>query len=520
MKRLSLRLVAVFLMLTGCAVPTEQADPAQGALQAVFRDASDEFSVPEDLLLAVAHAASRFQQGEADEHLHQDAHGIMQLRNDEAHPALRMAAERLGESPEALKHDVQLNVRGAAALLQRFARRDDGSLPGNLEDWRTALGRLAAGDDMVAGDIFADDVFSVLRSGARVRLADGSVIVIEGRPVGRALSSTTQGLEGIPFVAASTSNYSAGRGGAPIQYVVIHTVQGSYAGAISWFRNPAAQVSAHYVIRSSDGAITQMVNEGNTAWHAGNFTYNQRSIGIEHEGFVGQPEVWYTPEMYAASAALVADICDRYGIPKDRGHIIGHVEVPGSTHTDPGSGWDWDYFMSLVQGGASQPPPQNACGDVTYAGYCDGATLVWCENGALKSVNCAERGKACGWESDAVGHNCVVPAEEPPPAQEPPAEDPCGGLTYQGTCSGGVLSWCENGAVKVHDCAAGGQGCGWESDAVGYNCTGGCGELDYAGGCHGSSLRWCENGAVRVVDCAGSGQSCGWQSDAVGYNCL
>jgi hypothetical protein len=66
--------------------------------------------------------------------------------------------------------------------------------------------------------------------------------------------------------------------------------------------------------------------------------------------------------MYRASAALTRDVCDRYGIPKDRSHVIAHAEVPGCSssggggagcHTDPGSGWDWNYYMSLVTGTGS-----------------------------------------------------------------------------------------------------------------------------------------------------------------------
>jgi hypothetical protein len=92
---------------------------------------------------------------------------------------------------------------------------------------------------------------------------------------------------------------------------------------------------------------------------------NLHSIGIEHEGYLSDPDRWYTDAMYRSSAALTRDICDRYGIPKDRSHIIGHYEVPGCStghgggsgcHTDPGSGWDWDYYISLVNGeGAGSP---------------------------------------------------------------------------------------------------------------------------------------------------------------------
>ena len=66
------------------------------------------------------------------------------------------------------------------------------------------------------------------------------------------------------WVGANSSNYSTGRSGETIQYVIIHVMQGSYAGSISWFQNPAARSSAHYMLRSSDGEITQMVSEANT----------------------------------------------------------------------------------------------------------------------------------------------------------------------------------------------------------------------------------------------------------------
>ena len=151
---------------------------------------------------------------------------------------------------------------------------------------------------------------------------------------------------------AHSGNFTAAsRGAAQINYVVIHTTQGSYAGAISWFKNPASSVSAHYVIRSVDGQITQMVDDSDVAWHVGNF--NSGSIGIEHEGFVADPDRWYTESMYMQSAKLTAWVADQYAIPKTRTNIIGHVEAPGATHTDPGPGWDWPHYMNLVGTGGA-----------------------------------------------------------------------------------------------------------------------------------------------------------------------
>ena len=52
--------------------------------------------------------------------------------------------------------------------------------------------------------------------------------------------------------------------------------------------------------------------------------------------------------MLASSAKVVAILAKKYGIPCDRAHIIGHVEVPGATHTDPGEEWPWGEYMALV----------------------------------------------------------------------------------------------------------------------------------------------------------------------------
>src|SRR5690606_19020241 len=79
---------------------------------------------------------------------------------------------------------------------------------------------------------------------------------------------------------AHSTNYSTAGNGRSA--VIMHTIEGSYAGGISWFQNPAANVSAHYVIRRSDGQITQMVREHHQAWHAA--YHNHYTIGIEHDG--------------------------------------------------------------------------------------------------------------------------------------------------------------------------------------------------------------------------------------------
>ncbi|MEU3741073.1 MULTISPECIES: N-acetylmuramoyl-L-alanine amidase [unclassified Streptomyces] len=154
---------------------------------------------------------------------------------------------------------------------------------------------------------------------------------------------------GAQWIAASDYNWR--RADRPDDYdidmVVIHVVQGGYATALRVFKDPAHGAAAHYVVRK-DGHVAQMIRELDVAFHAGNKSYNERSIGIEHEGFVDKKSS-FTDAMYASSARLTAGICKRYDIPVDREHIIGHVEVPGTDHTDPGPHWDWDRYMKLVK---------------------------------------------------------------------------------------------------------------------------------------------------------------------------
>ncbi|RVU27689.1 N-acetylmuramoyl-L-alanine amidase [Streptomyces antnestii] len=154
---------------------------------------------------------------------------------------------------------------------------------------------------------------------------------------------------GAESVPASTSNYTVSNRPTsyPLNYVIIHVTQETYANTLAIFQNPAKKVSAHYVVRSSDGHVAQCVRERNIAWHAGNWDYNTRSIGIEHEGWVDQPQ-YFTDALYQSSANLTAAICTKYGIPKDRQHIIGHYQVPGTDHTDPGPYWDWTRYIRMV----------------------------------------------------------------------------------------------------------------------------------------------------------------------------
>jgi hypothetical protein len=172
----------------------------------------------------------------------------------------------------------------------------------------------------------------------------------------------------VAYVPASPANYSHQmRPARAIRLIVVHVTEGTFASAVSWFRNPRARASANYVV-SRAGAITQMVPNWDVAWHSGNAWVNLHSIGVEDEGFTSVAGT-FTDAEYRASAQLVAGLMRRYLLPIDRRHLIGHNQVPDpfhpglfggvSHHTDPGRYWNWSRYIGYVRDFALglTPPP-------------------------------------------------------------------------------------------------------------------------------------------------------------------
>jgi len=93
--------------------------------------------------------------------------------------------------------------------------------------------------------------------------------------------------------------------------IVWHETAGAYDGAVSWLCNPAANASAHFVIREDGREATQLVPIGRKAWHAGDF--NRRSIGVEHANTTAKG--YATDAQLRASARVFGFLCLRYGIP-------------------------------------------------------------------------------------------------------------------------------------------------------------------------------------------------------------
>jgi uncharacterized protein (TIGR03382 family) len=248
------------------------------------------------------------------------------------------------------------------------------------------------------GDGLAREVDAALARGISGVDASGRKVIVTRRTAGAGdgFGQIAQGLDytGATWVPASTSNYQvASRGVGAIDHIVIHDTEGSFSGSVSWFQDPTAQVSAHYIVRSSDGHIDQMVAEKNIAWH--DACFNTNTVGIEHEGYEASPQQWYTETMYEKSAALTAYLADKYGIAKEHGPILGHGEAPDcSTHTDPGAGWNWDHYIELVKAGGAG---QYLAGDITV----DAPATLTSGELATVTVTAVNHGTSA-WDLDAT----------------------------------------------------------------------------------------------------------------------
>ncbi|MDX2291540.1 MULTISPECIES: N-acetylmuramoyl-L-alanine amidase [Streptomyces] len=296
---------------------------------------------------------------------------------------LDKAAGLIGSSAEAVQNDTAASIRAGAALLADYQKQAGAELSDDPGAWYPAVARYSQSPNRKSADLFAERVFESIRTGESALTTDGESVALPADPAAEpvkpsnvplaaAFASTTAlptpecpptGLvcDYRPAEVPSTGqrNYTlANRAKGTqldIRRIVVHDTEGSYEGTITTFQSPDARGSAHYLIRASDGLVTQMVQNKNIAWHAGNWSDNMHDIGVEHEGFAIREGYWYTEPQYQSSAKLVKYLAGQYGIPLDREHIIGHDEIAGHVnakvagmHWDAGPFWDWNHYMSLL----------------------------------------------------------------------------------------------------------------------------------------------------------------------------
>ena len=233
-----------------------------------------------------------------------------------------------------------------------------------------------------------------------------------------------------PLVSDPSPNFNS-RGGCKVDQVILHDMEGSFAGSVEWFDETASHVSAHYGIRDDGQTIALVVDPLNRAWHA--CAYNSRSVGIEMAGY---SKNGFSAAERLAAARLVAHLCHRFAIPIQhaRGGVGPGIEshwglgAAGGGHSDPSTVAGWmDDFIALVKqesaagrfpigyalaGAEAAAKPadhdvktplglQNALASLHFALSCDGQLGPETE-GVIQTVQVLSGLKATGAADDAT----------------------------------------------------------------------------------------------------------------------
>lgn len=191
-------------------------------------------------------------------------------------------------------------------------------------------------------------------------------------------------------IETPSPNHEPRPAGSRVDTLVLHyTGMRDAAAALARLRDPAARVSAHWLVEE-DGTVHRLVPEERRAWHAGVACWrgapdiNDRSVGIElvnpgHE-FGYRP---FPAAQVGALEALAGGILGRHPIPAAR--VVGHADVAPDRKQDPGELFPWARLAAAGIGlwpdpGNPPPAPSGAAvpGLLAAVGYCPEPGVAAC----------------------------------------------------------------------------------------------------------------------------------------------
>jgi len=163
----------------------------------------------------------------------------------------------------------------------------------------------------------------------------------------------------LPPLEQRRSPNQSDRHGTAITHLVWHATAGHYAPSLEWLCDPAAQASAHLVLREDGGAATQLVALEQKAWHAAG--WNPFTVGIEHASLTAG---FSSAAQQARSQRVFGWLCFHLKIPPVFGlgrpaGIVRHRDLglAGGGHADgpPDAVWFGEFLpgvhAELTRGG-------------------------------------------------------------------------------------------------------------------------------------------------------------------------
>ncbi len=202
--------------------------------------------------------------------------------------------------------------------------------------------------------------------------------------------------------------------------VMIHSTRSGLTGRLTlnghdleaqstynWFKSEDSRASSNIII--SPRETIRAVPDDRYAWHAKEHSYSMYSIEVTQ----ALPHQMYWDEQYQKAANVTRKWCNMSGIPKvyipvyepGMKGITGHEDSTQGRRdgkSDPGSEWDWPYFMWLVKKDylvAPAPAPTTDKAIVWHNGFTYAER--WGHHWYLGSQEVVQRYLVRGWP-DAV----------------------------------------------------------------------------------------------------------------------
>jgi len=347
--------------------------PSVATTEKYLDEAAAEFRVPAMILKAAAQVQSNWAQTGPSFY---GSYGMMGLIESHNIKQITLAASLTNLKVDDIKNEAKANIRAAAALLAYYQKGKPASA--NLADWFEATRDLTGLSDEEMKTSLATSFYNVIKNGSKTVSLWREIIQIDAQPItipeyktasvkksnnGNSIANTNTDYP-TAVDRISSCNYATGRNGYNIDYYFVHYIAtGNYAGAISWFRDctrTSQLSSANYVIRNSDGEISQVVRESDRAYAQGVTQYNGGGISTEHEVLSTNLAMWDSEPMLVAAANLAIDVCNRNNIPRvrravngDRG-IYGHSDVRATDCPNLTTA-RWTNLLNRIAGGVVIP---------------------------------------------------------------------------------------------------------------------------------------------------------------------
>ena len=433
---------AALLSLAGCTAPVSSYSGPTGRL---VESTARAHGVPADLVAAMAHVEGGLRLAPIRDVDADDAvpvAGVLELRHG-AFNSLARGAEIMNRPEIELERDLALGTEAGVRVLADLAAKHHIDTT-DLAAWAPVVEEMSGHTTPHARQDYRARVFAVLAKGGALGARDGEMITLAAHPeipFEATFTEPTLKTQDTPefagaewFPTPMDNKWTAGRDGNPVTMIAIHDTEGGWDASVATLQNDPGK-SCHYIIDADGSRVGQFVHEGDTAWHAGNWYYNQHMVGIEHVGFADQDD--YKTSLYEASAALVRDIAARQGLGPngdgsnlDRSVLVGHQEVPdgnmipgdsppcsdspgtclksdnyggANNHRDPGINWEWCQYMEIVGNGA-----HCKCNDAYNLWNCvhDNSEAFRCPDGVLEVVHCKDH--SCIVEPNGTDDHCGV----------------------------------------------------------------------------------------------------------------